>query len=197
MLERIHFLIRLGHAHKIARRYFVTNGFDGALTLLGLIMGFYSSSSVALPVVINACLGAAIALTVSGLSSAYVSEAAEREQELLELEQALVRDLADSDYGHAARLLPLLIAAVNGLAPLLIALVIISPLWLAQAGLDLPLPPLETSIALAFAILFLLGAFLGTISGRFWLWSGVRTLIIAVLTAAIILLVESYSRPAS
>jgi predicted membrane protein (TIGR00267 family) len=197
MLERIHFLIRLGHAHKIARRYFVTNGFDGALTLLGLIMGFYSSSSVALPVVINACLGAAIALTVSGLSSAYVSEAAEREQELLELEQALVRDLADSDYGHAARLLPLLIAAVNGLAPLLIALVIISPLWLAQAGLDLPLPPLETSIALAFAILFLLGAFLGTISGRFWLWSGVRTLIIAVLTAAIILLVESYSRPVS
>jgi len=197
MLERIHFLIRLGHAHKIARRYFVTNGFDGALTLLGLIMGFYSSSSVALPVVINACLGAAIALTVSGLSSAYVSEAAEREQELLELEQALVRDLADSDYGHAARLLPLLIAAVNGLAPLLIALVIISPLWLAQAGLNLPLPPLETSIALAFAILFLLGAFLGTISGRFWLWSGVRTLIIAVLTAAIILLVESYSSPAS
>jgi predicted membrane protein (TIGR00267 family) len=197
MLERIHFLIRLGHAHKIARRYFVTNGFDGALTLLGLIMGFYSSSSVALPVVINACLGAAIALTVSGLSSAYVSEAAEREQELLELEQALVRDLADSDYGHAARLLPLLIAAVNGLAPLLIALVIISPLWLAQAGLDLPLPPLETSIALAFAILFLLGAFLGTISGRFWLWSGVRTLIIALLTAAIILLVESYSPSAS
>jgi len=197
MLERIHFLIRLGHAHKIARRYFVTNGFDGALTLLGLIMGFYSSSSVALPVVINACLGAAIALTVSGLSSAYVSEAAEREQELLELEQALVRDLADSDYGHAARLLPLLIAAVNGLAPLLIALVIILPLWLAQAGLDLPLPPLETSIALAFAILFLLGAFLGTISGRFWLWSGVHTLIIAVLTAAIILLVENYSYPAS
>jgi predicted membrane protein (TIGR00267 family) len=197
MLERIHFLIRLGHAHKIARRYFVTNGFDGALTLLGLIMGFYSSGSVALPVVINACLGAAIALTVSGLSSAYVSEAAEREKELLELEQALVRDLADSDHGHAARLLPLLIAAVNGLAPLLIALVIISPLWLAQAGLVLPLPPLEASIALAFAILFLLGAFLGTISGRFWLWSGVRTLIIAVLTAAIILLVESFSRSAA
>jgi predicted membrane protein (TIGR00267 family) len=195
MLERIHFLIRLGHAHKIARRYFVTNGFDGALTLLGLVIGFYSSGSVALPVVINACLGAAIALTVSGLSSAYVSEAAEREQELLELEQALVRDLANTDHGHAARLLPLLIAAVNGLAPLLIALIIISPLWLAQAGQVLPLPPLETSITLAFAVLFLLGAFLGTISGRFWLWSGVRTLLIALLTAAVILLVEHVSRP--
>jgi predicted membrane protein (TIGR00267 family) len=193
MLDRLHFLIRLGHAHKIARRYFVTNGFDGALTLLGLITGFYSSGSVALPVVINACLGAAIALTVSGLSSAYVSEAAERERELLELERALVRDLADTDHGHAARLLPLLIAAVNGLAPLLIALVIICPLWLTQAGLTLPLPPLETSIALAFAVLFLLGAFLGTVSGRFWLWSGVRTLLIALLTAGVILLVENYS----
>jgi predicted membrane protein (TIGR00267 family) len=193
MLERIHFLMRLGHAHKIARRYFVTNGFDGALTLLGLITGFYSSGGVALPIVINACLGAAIALTVSGLSSAYVSEAAEREQELLELEQALVLDLADTDHGHAARLLPLLIAAVNGLAPLLIALVIISPLWLVQAGLELPLPPLEASIALAFGVLFLLGAFLGRISGRFWLWSGVRMLIIAALTAAVILLVENYS----
>jgi predicted membrane protein (TIGR00267 family) len=197
MLDRLHFLIRLGHAHKIARRYFVTNGFDGALTLLGLITGFYSSGSVALPVVINACLGAAIALTVSGLSSAYVSEAAERERELLELEQALVRDLADTDHGHAARLLPLLIAAVNGLAPLLIALVIICPLWLAHAGLKLPLPPLETSITLAFAVLFLLGAFLGTVSGRFWLWSGVRTLFIALLTAGVILLVENYSLNAS
>jgi predicted membrane protein (TIGR00267 family) len=193
MLERIQFLIRLGHAHKIARRYFVTNGFDGALTMLGLVMGFYSSASVALPVVINACLGAAIALTVSGLSSAYVSEAAEREQELVELEQALVRDLAHTDHGHAARLLPLLIAAVNGLAPLLVALVIICPLWLAQAGLVLAFPPLESSIALAFAVLFLLGAFLGTISGRFWLWSGLRTLVIAGFTAAVILLVENLS----
>jgi predicted membrane protein (TIGR00267 family) len=193
MLERIHFLIRLGHAHKIARRYFVTNGFDGALTLLGLITGLYSSGSVALPVVINACLGAAIALTVSGLSSAYVSEAAERERELLELEQALGRDLANTDHGHAARLLPLLIAAVNGLAPLLIALVIIAPLGLAQGGLMLPFPPLETSIGLAFAVLFLLGAFLGTVSGRFWLWSGARTLFIALLTAGVILLVENWS----
>ena len=192
MLERLRFLIRLGHAHKIARRYFVTNGFDGALTLLGLITGFYSSGGVALPVVINACLGAAIALTVSGLSSAYVSEAAERERELLELEQALGHDLSDTDHGHAARLLPLLIAAVNGLAPLLISLVIISPLGLAHAGFMLPFPPLEASVALAFAMLFLLGTFLGTVSGRFWLWSGLRTLLTALLTAGVILLVENY-----
>jgi len=188
MFERLRLLVQLTHAHRIARRYFVTNGFDGALTMLGLIMGFYASGGVPVPVAISACLGAAIALTVSGLSSAYVSEAAERERELLALEQALVRDLGDTAHGAAARLVPLLIAAVNGLAPLLMALVIITPLWLVHAGFSLPLGALESAILVAFATLFLLGIFLGSISGRFWLWSGLRTLAIALLTAGIILL---------
>jgi hypothetical protein len=52
---------------------------------------------------------------------------------------------------------------------------------------------LLSSVALAFAVPFLLGAFLGTVSGRFWLWSGLRTLLIALLTAGVILLVEKYS----
>jgi predicted membrane protein (TIGR00267 family) len=189
MLDQLRFLLQLSHAHNIARRYFVTNGFDGALTMLGLTMGFYSSGGVAIPVVINACLGAAIALAVSGLASAYVSEAAEREKELRELEHALGGDLEDSAHGRAARLVPLLIAAVNGFSPLLIALLIISPLWLSEAGIVLPLAPLESSIVMAFLALFLLGTFLGTVSGRFWLWTGLRTLIIALLTAGVILLI--------
>ena len=35
MLKRLLFVLRMSHAHRIARRYFVTNGFDGALTILG------------------------------------------------------------------------------------------------------------------------------------------------------------------
>ena len=188
MFSQLRFLFQLTHAHKIARRYFVTNGFDGALTILGLTMGFYASERVAIPVIISACLGAAIALTVSGLVSAYISEAAEREQELQELEQAVVRDLEDTAHGRAARLVPFLIAMVNGLAPLLMALLIMIPLWLSQAGIVLPLSPLESSIGVAFVTVFLLGVFIGRISGQFWLWSGIRTLIIALLTAGLILL---------
>jgi len=190
MLHRLRFLFRLARAHNIARRYFVTNGFDGALAMLGIVMGFYASHGVAIPVVINACLGAAIALAVSGITSAYVSEAAERQKELKELEQALVYDLEGTAHDWAARLVPVLIAMVNGMAPLLIALVIILPLLLSAAGVALPAGPLELSIALSFAVLFLLGIFLGTVSGRFWLWSGLRTLLVALLTAGIILLVS-------
>jgi len=190
MLHRLPFLFRLVRAQSIARRYFVTNGFDGALAMLGIIIAFYASHGVDIPMVINACLGAAIALAVSGISSAYVSESAEREKELKELEQALVRDLDGTAHGWAARLVPVLIAVINGMAPLLVALVIMAPLWLSAAGMALPAGPLELSIAVAFAVLFLLGIFLGTVSGRFWLWSGVRTLLLALLTAGVILLVS-------
>lgn len=191
MWSQLRFLFQLTRAHAIARRYFVTNGFDSALTMLGLNMGFYTSPDVSITVVINACLGAAIALTVSGFASAYLSEAAEREKELKELEQALVGDLEDTAHGRAARLAPVFIAAVNGFSPLFIALLIITPLWLAQAGIILPLAPLEASIVMAFLVLFLLGAFLGRVSGRFWLWAGLRTLLIALLTAAVILLLSA------
>jgi len=190
MLDRFRFLFRLTQAHKIARRYFVTNGFDGALTMLGLNMGFYASGGVPIPVAISACLGVAVALAVSGVASAYVSEAAEREQDLRELEQSLIGELGDTAHGKAARLVPIIIAAVNGLAPLFMALFIITPLWLAEGGLALPLAPLESSIILALLVLFFLGAFLGTVSGRFWLWTGLRTLIIALFTAAVILLIS-------
>jgi predicted membrane protein (TIGR00267 family) len=189
MLAQLRFLLHLTHGHRIARRYFVTNGFDGALTMLGLTTGFYSAQGVATPVVISACMGAAVALTVSGLASAYVSESAEREKELKELENAVVSDLQDTAHGQAARWVPVVIAIVNGLAPLLIALFIMLPLWLSQAGVNLPLTALESSMVLAFVALFLLGAFLGTVSGRFWLWSGLRTLLIALFTAVIILFV--------
>lgn len=167
----------------------MTNGFDGALTTLGLLMGFYSSGDVPLPVATSACLGAAIALGMSGLTSAYISEVAEKKKELRELEQALITDLEDTEHGRAARFVPVIIAAVNGLAPFLISLVIITPLWLGRyLGAPIPFSPLGSAIALAFLIIFLLGVFLGRISGSFWLWMGLRTTIIAVVTAFIILL---------
>jgi len=191
MFRQLRFLFQLTHANTIARRYFVTNGFDGSLTMLGLTMGFYSSGGVATPVIISACLGASIALTVSGLASAYVSELAEREKELKELEQAVVGDLENTAHGRAARWVPILIAVVNGFSPLLMALLIMTPLWLSEAGIALPLTALECAIVTAFLTLFMLGVLLGRVSGQFWLWSGLRTLIIALITAGIILLLGS------
>ena len=190
MWSRLNGLLGISRSRGIARRYFVVNGFDGALTMLGLMMGFHVSQSVATSVVANACFGAAVALAVSGISSAYLSETAEKRKELRELERAMITDLGESAHGRAARLLPLVIGLINGLAPLLISLVIIAPLWLVPQDVDWPLAPLSASMANALVMIFLLGVFLGRVSGTFWLWSGLRTLAIAVLTTGLIWLLN-------
>lgn len=155
--------------------------------MLGMVTGFYASGMNELTVAISACLGASVALFTSGLTSAYMSEKAEREKELRELEQALLVDLKESDYGQASRYLPVLVALVNGLAPLLLSLVILLPLFFAEQLSALPSPPFINAILVALACIFSLGVFLGKISKTFWLWSGLRTLITAIVTVAIIL----------
>ena len=188
-LDRLYHYLRITGSGAIMRRYFVVNGFDGALTMLGIVMGFYVSGAERLEVILGTCLGAAIALCMSGLSSAYISETAERKRELRELESAMVADLHTSDYGRAARFIPLWIALVNGLSPLLISLLIMLPLWLTVVTGSFPYDPLIASIATTLAIIFLLGVFLGRISASFWLWAGLRALLLGLVTCGIILLV--------
>jgi predicted membrane protein (TIGR00267 family) len=185
---RLLLLIRRSSA--IARRYLVTNGFDGTLTMLGLIMGFRTVGQVPVQVALTACTGAAVALAVSGISSAYVSERAERQRELAMLQQAMLDGLDDSAHAHTARWAPVVIAIVNGLAPFVLAQIVMLPLWLARFGAKLPLSPYDLSIAIAFLLIMLLGVFSGRISGVFWVWAGLRTLLIGVVTAAIIYLLS-------
>jgi predicted membrane protein (TIGR00267 family) len=128
----------------------------------------------------------AIALGMSGVSSAYISEAAEKQRELKELEKAMVTDLGNSAYGQAARLLPIVIAFVNGMTPLAISLVILLPLWLAPSLEPFGMLPLESAFVMALIIIFLLGVYLGQVSQTFWLWAGLRTLLVAAATTALI-----------
>ncbi len=188
LLKQAKFLLNITRSHDIVRRYFVVNGFDGALTMLGLILGFQISTPADLSITINVCLGAAIALGMSGVSSAYVSELAERQRALGKLEAAMISDLQDSAHGKAVRWVSLWVALVNGLAPLVISLLILTPLWLSKAGMSLPVSPIYAAIIVALLLIFMLGVFLGRIAGISWLRSGIQTLLIAVVTASLIYL---------
>lgn len=187
-VDQIRFLLRITRTHGIVRRYFVVNGFDGALTMLGLFIGFIISSPANLTIIINACMGAAIALGVSGVSSAYLSEQAEQQRSLSKLEDAMVANLQDGAHGKATRWVPMLIALVNGSAPLIISILVITPLWLANSGVTLFMPPLYIASIIALILIFLLGVFLGRVSNISWLRSGVRTLLIALITILLIYL---------
>jgi predicted membrane protein (TIGR00267 family) len=192
LIEQGRLLFSISRTSDIVRRYFVVNGFDGALTMLGMIIGFMMSVTDDLSVIINACLGAAVALGMSGLSSAYISEVAERKRELVKLEQAMIVDLHQTAHGEAARWVPLWIALVNGASPLFISLLILLPLWLANAGLALPLEPLYMSIIVALVLIFLLGVLLGQIAGISWLRSGIQTMLVAAVTAILIYLLTGF-----
>jgi len=190
-VNQVQIFFQIAKAQGIARRYFVVNGFDGALTMLGIVVGFYFSEGASVEVALSACVGAAVALGMSGVTSAYISERAEREKELRELEQAMVKNLGDSAHGKVVRFIPLIIGVVNGLSPLLISLIIIMPFWVSTSSYDLAFDPFEASMFLAFLCLFFLGVFIGKISGSAWLWSGIKTIAIAGATALIIYFVSS------
>ncbi|WP_259363256.1 hypothetical protein [Colwellia sp. MB3u-4] len=187
-LKQVALLLRITNSQDIMRRYFVVNGFDGALTMLGIIVGFSLGSITSLTVTINACVGAAIALAVSGLSSAYISEHAELKRTLVELENIMLVNMENTAHGQAARWVPIFVALVNGLAPLVISLLIIAPLWLADAGFSLIFPPLLMASIIAMTLIFFLGIFLGHVSGVSWLISGLRTLLISLVTIFLIYL---------
>lgn len=160
--------------------------FDGALSMLGIITGFYLGGSQDYEVVVSACFGGAIALFMSGISSAYISESAERRRELAEIEQAMARDMSDTSHGRAARWTPWLIGVVNGLSPLFIALLIILPIYLHRLGIPLPWSPLLTSMMTGLALLFLLGVFLGRVGGSHWMVSGIKAMFVGLMTLGLI-----------
>ncbi|MDH5601882.1 MAG: hypothetical protein OEY78_11335, partial [Gammaproteobacteria bacterium] len=91
-------------------------------------------------------------------------------------------------HGNAARSVPWVIALVNGLAPLIISLLILLPLFISRAGIVLPVSPLYIAILIALFLVFLLGVYLGRISDVSWLRSGIQTLIVATFTASLIYL---------
>jgi len=186
----LRFALQFSRSQDILRRYFVVNGFDGVLTMLGLLTGFHLGGATDLGIVIGVCLGATIALGISGVTSAYLSESAERRRMLSELERAMVGDLSESAHASAARLVPLLTGLVNGAAPVSMSLLVITPLWLARAGIDLPLPPVLCALATALCCIFGLGVFLGRVAGTSWLWSGIKAVLIALFTIALISLFE-------
>lgn len=196
----------------IARRKFFNNAFDGALTCAGIVSGIFiiflveASTFEAQDVLITG-FATALAIGISGLWGAFLSEEAERKKKVLDMK----RDMAEADEeselqefkyiknqykkGHkkkpktllekAERFATILASLVDGGAPVL--------------GSSLPLIPFFFGISLDFmhfifsyiilaGLLIYLGIFLGRISGggglRYALHlisAGIVTLLVSIL----------------
>lgn len=182
--------LRFLKGEEIARRYFVMNSFDGALTMLGVITAFYLAGVNEARIVIISCLGAAIALGVSGVWSAYATERAERIREVSELEKHLLRSLCESRIKERMNVLIILIALVNGVSPVLVSVIIISPFILVQLGLLVIQSAFIAAVTLVFIILFLLGTVTGKVGKESIYYSGAKMVLAGIVVGVICFILE-------
>lgn len=169
------------------------NAFDGALTMVGVVVGAYVAGVTDFALVISIGIATSVAVGISGLWGAFLTEAAERRGELKSLEKSLHRNLSGTEIEEAFRVTTYMTAIVDGASPFLAAIIILLPF---MEFIVLPLEGVTTemvymaSFALAGVVFVLLGFYLGRISRESMLFSAFKLLLAGVVCVIIIMLLS-------
>ncbi len=197
-IDRIMRALELTKGVEIARRYLAMNAFDGALTMLGLILGGLITINPAMPAeaslqfnaILLAAAGTSIAMAISGFSGSYLTESAEREREVEEMGKAMLSDMSESMYAKATKTTSMVVAVVDGASPAIAAFIIITPLFFVPSGVLDYRVAFYIAISICMALLFALGLFLGAVSKKnMWVY-GAKTLFAGIMTAILMLIIS-------
>jgi predicted membrane protein (TIGR00267 family) len=187
LLEAVSYLReydKLANISEIARRYFAMNAFDGVLTIIGVLMGNLVAGVNSAQIVLSTGLATSVAMGISGLWGAYLTEAAERSRDLKELSRVTLTDLSDTRIGKASRAAVVIVALVDGLSPFLAALIVLIPFFIA-GNFETLTWAYYTSLGLALFTLFGLGLFLGSISRGRMIIYGFKTVLAGLVSIVI------------
>lgn len=186
--RRIRRYLQITQMTPIARRYFIKNGFDGSMTILGIIVGSWIVGVTKPEIIVTAGLGACLAMGVSGLFGAYMTEKAERKRHLKTLEAAMLTDLRNSIHNKASEFVSVYAAFIDGASPVLTGVIALIPFILTLTGTFVIWDAYVVSFTLILATLFSLGLYLGRIAKEnIWLY-GAQTVAAGILIVAIVLL---------
>lgn len=186
-IDTLRDLLEIAEVGDIARRYAAMNAFDGILTIMGVLVGSFTALVTDPHVVVTTGLATSVAVGISGLWGAYLTETAERKRSLDEMEHLTLSDLGATRLGRASRLAAVAVALIDGLSPFLASVIVLTP-FLAVALLPNPLYAYYLALGTALALLFGLGTFLGTISKDRLVVSGIKTLTAGLVCVGINLL---------
>lgn len=179
---------KIANISKIVRRYFAINGFDGVITIIGVLMGNYIIGVKDYKHVIITGAAICISLGVSGVWSAYNSETAERKKEIYDLEESILHNLDETIISRAQKFAAGVLAAVNGLSPVVMAFIPLIPFLFGK------FIPIEIcyygGFILAFLILFGIGLFLGRVSRSNLVISGIKMVFAGVFCIGLSLLLK-------
>ena len=178
MFDKLREQIKLAGGEEIFRRYFIMNSFDGILTVLGILLGLFISGMIVPDTVIKITLATGMAMFVSGALGTFFTEQAERKKAMKGLERELLRNLDGSVLKEANKTATFALSMVDGVSPLLSSIVIISPFFFSE--LIGERGAFYMSMLLCLVTLFILGTFLGKISGEKRLISGLKMLGVGV-----------------
>lgn len=168
----------------ISRRYFISNGFDGTLTSIGIIVGAVLSGVPDGFTVIKIGLGAAVGLGTSAVWSVWEIERAETRAEILRIEQAMLTDLDDTRIEREQRGARLVHATMSGLGPLIGILVPLTPFAVEGTVLTIQEAAL-VAVGLGISVLGVFGAYMGSISGQRWYVAAARMGLAGLVVAVI------------
>ncbi len=183
-IDRYREYLETCRAHEIARRLFVMNAFDGALTIMGVVIGAHFSGVSDPHIIITAGFAGALAMGISGISGAYLSERAERKRDLRKLEMAMLQNLNNTYYARATEFASIIVAAVDGISPALSAAILVMPyFFVPEISMQWAF---YASLVLGLAVLFTLGVFLARISDERPVVSGIQMIIVGIITIIIV-----------
>lgn len=158
-------LIDLGDFWEIARRYAVTNSFDSILMLLGIILGGYFGGIEEPSVILKLILAGTLSIFFSGSLGTYISERAERELKVRELERAVLMTLDETFISEMERRKAILIALASGGIPSILVMTLSISFKICELGLIEIKLSYTLSILQALLLLFIMGFYLGSLSG--------------------------------
>lgn len=177
-------------AGKAFRQYFVNTVFDSTFVAMGIVIGVAFAPGTDVRTLVTTMLAATLALGISTGTSVYEAEKVEAEIRLRELEQAMLRPLDETEASRALDISRYLVVLVNVSAPLIVFALTATPFLLAASLEVNTLPVAYVSISVALSVLFIVGAYLGRLSGGSAVLKGLRMTVIGLLTFAAIWYVQ-------
>ncbi|MFC6940617.1 VIT1/CCC1 transporter family protein [Salinirubellus sp. GCM10025818] len=181
-LERLRSALERDDVRSISRRYFISNGFDGALTGVGVAVGSYLSGVPDGLTVFQIGIGAAIGLGTSGVWSVWEIERAEKRAELERIEAAMLTDLGETRVQRQKAGARQVNALMSGVGPIIGIVLPMLPFLLEGSVLSMRGATLA-SVGVAVSILFAFGAYLAGISEQNWIVAGARMGLAGIVVA--------------
>lgn len=183
IITRLREALKREKVRSISRRYFISNGFDGTLTSIGIAVGSYLSGVEAGLTVFKIGMGAAVGLGTSGVWSVWEIERAEKKADLHKVEEAMMKKLEGTKLYQDKKDAIIVNAVMSGIGPIIgITLPVIPFLFVPSISM---LQAALLSVAVGTGLLFTFGAYLGDISDQNWVKAGVRMGLAGIVVAAL------------